>query len=140
MYLIYCNARFNQLNGVDHQSNFLKKIFFLSFLIMIFHIIIKSFFVLARNHIPSLCFPNMIVIYGIQEKVLHMPTKCSKLHTHIHPGNSNSTYLLFFIINNSQQRSWRFVEIVEIKQVFLILKISVQPVMHLTSWKPTPIE
>lgn len=88
---------------------------------------------MARDDVPCFCFTIMRVINRVEEEVLDMPAKSSKLHAHVHPRQGYPADLLLLLPDDAQQRGGRTIQIVEIEEVGLVLKICVEPVVELSS-------
>ena len=94
---------------------------------------------MARYDIPCLSLAVMRVVNRVEEEVLDVPAKGGELHAHIHPRQRDSTDLLLLLPDDAQERGGRAVKIVEIEEIGLVLKISVEPIVDLSSWEPASI-
>ena len=102
-------------------------------------ILIERLFLMARYDIPCLSLAVMRVVNRVEEEVLDVPAKGGELHAHIHPRQRDSTDLLLLLPDDAQERGGRAVKIVEIEEIGLVLKISVEPIVDLSSWEPASI-
>lgn len=107
---------------------------------MLLDVFVKELLLMPWDDVPSLGLSVVVVVDRVQEEILDMPAKGGELHAHIHPWLGNTTNLLLFLVNYPQQGRGRFVEVVEVKEVALVLKISVQPIVDLPRREATPIE
>lgn len=139
MHFVHFNTCFHQFKWVDDQGYLVQKIFLLIILIMSLDILIKDLFLMTWYNIPCFSLAMMIIIYRIQKQIFNVPAESGKLHSYIHPRQSYTTYFLALLAQDSQQRSRRFMQIVQIKKVGLILEISINPVMHFSDWKTTSV-
>ena len=85
MHLEDVNPCLDELQRIDHQCDLFQKILLAIVLVIFLDILIEHFFLMAWDDIPCFCLTIMRVINRVEEEVLDMPAKCSKLHAHIHP-------------------------------------------------------
>jgi len=82
----------------------------------------------------------MVVVDGVEVKVLNMPAESSKHHPYRHPRNSDSTNLVLLIFNHPQERVGGLVDVIQVEQVALVFKVRVQPIMNFAARKPASIQ
>lgn len=106
---IYIYSIIFKLQRVDHISYTIKQIIFSC---LLFYKLIKFLFMFFWDYIPSFSVSWMTIIKGIEPKILNMPAKCRKLHSHVYPRNNNTTYQLVSFLWNFQNRFGWFIQIV----------------------------
>jgi hypothetical protein len=111
---VHGNSNPNELKWVEHEGDTIKQI---GSARSFTHIFIKLFFELLRNDVPRFCITFMIVIDGIQPKILHMPAKSGEHHSHVYPWSGYSANVLLSTVCDFQYRHWRFVNVVQVEQV-----------------------
>lgn len=134
--LIYPDSICHKLKGIKHKSNTIQKF---SLSCSFEHVSIKGLFIRFRNHIPDLSRPSMTIINRIKPKILNMPAKSRKLHTHVDPRNSNSADFFIVDLSHFKNRRLRFVDVIQVKTRSSIVKILVLSFKTFMHWKPRTI-
>lgn len=82
---------------------------------MFLNIPIEVLFMLAGNDVPSFGLSKMVVVDGVDEEVLDMPTKGGELHAEVHPWLSNPANFVLLFLDYLEEGGRRLVDVVQIE-------------------------
>jgi hypothetical protein len=120
--LVDLDSMFHQLKGVNHESNAVEELP-LSGLVQ--DIGIEFIFVGFGNHVPGLDASLVTIVDGVEPEILHVPAECREQHTHINPGDGDSTDFLLVLFADLENGALRLVDIVEVEGRSCIIEVFV---------------
>ena len=110
--LVDGNAMLDQFQRVDHEGDLLQQVFLALVLASLLDIEVEVLLVFAGDDVPGFSLSEVVVVDGVDEKVLHVPAEGRKLHPQVHPGLSYPRYLVFLVLHHPQQGVGGFVDVV----------------------------